>query len=347
MHKVIDFSSILEKLVRCEDLNGKEAESALHRIISGEIPDEQVAAFLTAMRTKGETTQELTAFVRVMREAAVKPEVNVDGAVDLCGTGGDSSGTFNISTASMFVVAGAGVPVLKHGNRSVSSKSGSADVLEELGAVIDLKKAQIEQVFEEAGLVFMFAPNFHPAMKHVMSARSTMGIRTFFNILGPLLNPAGVKRQMIGAYSREVAREIAHILANLDTEFAYTVNAHDGLDEVSLSAQSEIYELNHNMVKESTTFDPRSLDFEWSDLGALQGGDAEYNANIIRSILDNKATEAQRDVILLNATFGIHASGKVDHLTEARTLAQESLQSGKAKKALDSYVEASNDVANK
>lgn len=345
MHKVIAFSSILDKVVRKEDLDANEAKSALQRIITGEVPDEQIAAFLTAMRTKGETTQELTAFVRVMREAAIKPEVNVDRAVDLCGTGGDSSGTFNISTASMFVVAGAGVPVLKHGNRSVSSKSGSADVLEELGAVIDLNKEEVEQVFEQAGLVFMFAPNFHPAMKHVMSARRTMGIRTFFNILGPLMNPAGVKRQMIGAYSREVAREIAHILANLETEFAYTVNAHDGLDEVSLAAQSEIYELNHNMVKESTTFDPRSLDFEWTELEFLQGGDAKYNANIIRSILDNKATDPQRNIILLNATFGIHASGKVDNLTEARKLAVESLRSGKAKEALHKYIEASNDVA--
>jgi len=345
MQEDIDFSSILDKLVRGESMDELEAEKALHLIISGEVPDEQVAAFLAAMRTKGETTQELTAFVRVMREAAIKPKVNIDGAVDLCGTGGDSSGTFNISTASMFVVAGADVPVLKHGNRSVSSKSGSADVLEELGAVIDLNKEEVEQVFEQAGLVFMFAPNFHPAMKHVMPARRTMGIRTFFNILGPLLNPAGVKRQMIGAYSREVAREIAHILANLDTEFAYTVNAHDGLDEVSLAAQSEIYELNHNMVKESTTFDPRSLDFEWTDLESLQGGDAKYNADIIRSILDNTSTDPQRDVIMLNATFGIHASGKVDNLTGARKLAEESLRAGNARKALDRYVEASNDVA--
>lgn len=340
------FSSILDRLVRGIDLQESEAEEALNQIISGEVPNEQIASFLTAMRTKGETTEELTAFVRVMREAAIKPDVKVDGAVDLCGTGGDSSGTFNISTASMFVVAGAGVPVLKHGNRSVSSKSGSADVLEELGAVIDLEKDEVEEVFNQAGLVFMFAPNFHPAMKHVMPARRRMGIRTFFNILGPLLNPAGVKRQIIGAYNRQVAREIAHILANLDTEFAYTVNAHDGLDEVSLCAQSEIFELNGRMVKEATTFDPRSLDFEWRDLETLQGGDAEYNANIIQSILDNTSTDAQRDVILLNAAFGIHASGKVDHLTEARELAEESLRSGQAKKALDRYVEASNDIAN-
>ncbi len=342
----MDFTSILNKLVQRQDLNRDEAGQALLEIISGEVDNEQIASFLTAMRVKGETTEELTAFVQVMRDAAIKPDVNTDGAVDLCGTGGDGSGTFNISTASMFVVAGAGVPVLKHGNRSVSSNSGSADVLEELGAVIDLNKEEVEQVFDQAGLVFMFAPNFHPAMKHVMPARRTMGIRTFFNILGPLLNPAGVKRQMIGAYNKDVAREIAHILTNLDTEFAYTVNAHDGLDEVSLAAQSEIYELNHNMVKESTTFDPRSLDFEWTDLSELQGKNADYNANIIRSIVENEATDPQRDVVLLNATFGIHASGKVDSLLEAKELAEESLKSGKAKRALEQFVEVTNEVAN-
>lgn len=345
MSQDIAFTDILEKLVKREDLSQQEAEIALNEIISGELENEQIASFLTALRVKGETTEELTAFVRVMREAAVKPNVKVDGAVDLCGTGGDSSGTFNISTASMFVVAGAGVPVLKHGNRSVSSQSGSADVLEALGAVVMLQKDKVEQVFEEAGLVFMFAPYFHPVMKHVMPARRTMGIRTFFNILGPLLNPAGVKRQMIGAYSKEVARQIAHILANLDTQFAYTVNAHDGLDEVSLSAQSEIFELNGKMVKESTTFDPRSMDFEWAELSELRGGDAEYNADIIRSIMANKATDAQRDVILLNAVFGIHASGKVDHLEEAKELAEDSLKSGKAMDALNRFVEATNDVA--
>lgn len=342
----MEFTNILEKLVHRQDLNAGEAEQALASIISGDVENEQIAAFLTAMRAKGETTEELTSFVRVMREAAVKPEVNVDGAVDLCGTGGDNSGTFNISTASMFVVAGAGVPVLKHGNRSISSKSGSADVLETLGAVIDLDKQQVEEVFKETELVFMFAPNFHPAMKHVMPARRGMGIRTFFNILGPLLNPAGVKRQMIGAYNKEVAHQIAKILVNLDTEFAYTVNAHDGLDEVSLSAQSEIFELNNRMITGSVVFDPKSLDFEWAAPEDLKGGDAEHNADIIRSILNGTATDAQRNIILLNATFGIHASGKVDHLNEAKELAEESLKSGNAKKSLDRFVEVTNDAAN-
>lgn len=341
----MEFIEILDKLVNHGDLSLDEARHALELIISGEVADERIAAFLTAMRMKGETIEELTAFVEVMREAAIKPQVKTEGAVDLCGTGGDSSGTFNISTASMFIVAGAGVPVLKHGNRSVSSKSGSADVLEALGGVIDLHKEQVEQVFEQTGIVFMFAPNFHPAMKHVMKARRTVGIRTFFNILGPLLNPASVKRQVIGAYSKDIARKIARILANLDTEFAYTLNAHDGLDEVSLSAQTEIFELTHRMMKESTTFDPRSLDFRWTELEELQGGDADFNADIIRSVLTGRAGEPQRDITLLNATFGIHASGKAEHLTEAKELAKESLHSGEARKALDRFVEATNEVA--
>ncbi|HET6528744.1 MAG TPA: anthranilate phosphoribosyltransferase [Balneolaceae bacterium] len=344
MELVIDFKEMLEKIVRQEDLSADEACFALESIISGNIENEQIAAFLTAMRSKGETTAELTAFVKVMREAAIKPEVDTTGAVDLCGTGGDCSGTFNISTAAMFVVAGAGIPVLKHGNRSVSSKSGSTDVLEALGIIADLQKDQVEQVFEETAMMFMFAPNFHPAMKYVMAARRSLGIRTFFNILGPLLNPAGVKRQFIGAYSKKVARQIARILANLDTEFAYTVNAHDGLDEVSLCAQSEIFELNGQMVTESKVFDPRSLGFEWTELSELQGGDAGHNAKIISTILSNEATPAQRDVILLNAIFGIHASGKVDTLAEAKELAEESLKSGQALKALERFMESTNDA---
>lgn len=341
-----DFTQILETIAEGENLRHDEARDALSMIISGDLSNEEAAAFLIGMRSKGETIEELTAFVEVMREAAIRPEVDVEGAVDLCGTGGDNSGTFNISTASMFITAGAGVPVLKHGNRSVSSKCGSADVLEELGAVADLDKEGVEKVFEETGLVFMFAPNFHPAMRHVMPARRSLGIRTFFNILGPLLNPAGVKRQVVGAYSQEIARKIIHILANLDTEFAYTVNAHDGLDEVSLSAQSEIFELKDRLSTESIIFDPRSLDFEWVEPEALKGGSREKNASIIRNILDDKASEAQKNIVLLNATFGIQASGKVEHLSEAKEIALESLQSGKAAKKLKEFVEATREAAN-
>lgn len=340
-----EFKHILEKLAHGEDLTSEEAADALTSIISGDISNEEIAAFLFGMRAKGETTEELTSFVRVMRQAAIRPDVDIQGAVDLCGTGGDNSGTFNISTTAMFVVAGAGVPVLKHGNRSVSSKSGSADVLETLGAVVTLDKQGVEEVFNQTQMAFMFAPNFHPAMKHVMPARRALGVRTFFNILGPLLNPAGVRRQMIGAYSKEVARQIAHILANLDTEFAYTVNAHDGLDEVSLSAQSEIFELNNQMVTDSIVFDPESLDLKWVEMEELQGGDAEVNADIIMRIFKNESTEPQKNITLLNAAFGIHASGKTEHLREAKNLAEESIRSGAALKALNDFIEATKEAA--
>lgn len=341
-----DFRSILEQLVEGQDLSEETAGKALEQIISGEISNEQVAAFLYGMRAKGETVDELTAFVKVMREAAVKVDVDINNAVDLCGTGGDSSNTFNISTAAMFVVAGAGVPVLKHGNRSVSSKSGSADVLEALGAVAALRKDAAEKVYNETGTAFMFAPFYHPAMKHVMPARKALGMRTFFNVLGPLLNPARVRRQIIGAFNKEVAGQIIRILSNLDTEFAYTVNAHDGLDEFSLAAQSEVFELNKNLVADAISFDPRSLGFEWVDEDDLKGGDADYNANIIRNIMTDKANDAQRDIVLLNAAFGIHASGKADTLEAAKNMAVESIKSGGAEEALINFVEATNDFKN-
>ncbi|MDZ7773346.1 MAG: anthranilate phosphoribosyltransferase [Balneolaceae bacterium] len=336
----MDFKEILEQLADGQDLQADEAAGALRAIISGEISDAEIAAFLFGMRAKGETTQELTAFVRVMREAAVKPDVEVEGAVDLCGTGGDNSGTFNISTAAMFVVAGAGVPVLKHGNRSVSSNCGSADVLEALGAVPTLRREGVEQVFRETGMAFMFAPHFHPAMKHVMPARRALGVRTFFNILGPLLNPAGVRRQMVGAYSREVARQMVQILANLDTEFAYGVNAHDGLDEVSVCAQTVVFELNGKMINDSVIFDPRSLDFEWHDMEELQGGGREVNAGIIRDLLSGDGAAGPRSVVLLNAAFGINASGMAGGLQEARKMADDSLASGEAQRALERFAEA-------
>lgn len=340
-----DFKEILEKLSGEEDLEAGEAAGALRSIISGEVSDERIAAFLFGMRAKGETTEELTAFVRVMRDAAVRPDVETEGAVDLCGTGGDNAGTFNISTTSMFVVAGTGVPVLKHGNRSVSSKSGSADVLEALGAVPTLRREGVEQVYRETGMAFMFAPHFHPAMKHVMPARRSLGIRTFFNILGPLLNPAGVRRQVVGAFSREVARQMVRILANLDTKLAYTVNAHDGLDEVSVCSQSVIFELNNNLVNDSVLFDPRSLGFEWGDPGELKGGDADVNAGIIGDILEGRERGAARDIVLLNAAFGIRASGKVSELEEAVEMARESLESGRAGRALEDFREASRQAA--
>ncbi|MGK7371362.1 MAG: anthranilate phosphoribosyltransferase, partial [Candidatus Halalkalibacterium sp. M3_1C_030] len=249
-----------------------------------------------------------------------------------------------ISTASMFVVAGAGVPVLKHGNRSVSSKSGSADVLEALDIVATLHKEQVEKVYEETDMAFMFAPHFHPAMKHVMPARQVLGIRSFFNTMGPLLNPAEVKRQVVGAFDKRTSRQIAEILSNLDTQHVYSVHARDGLDELSLSAPTFLFELEGDEVTEHPPFDPATLGFEPVSLQQLQGGDAFYNADIIRSIFKGESTEAQRNIVVLNATFGIHVSGKSDSLEQAKEMAEASIDSGSALKALKRMSEATNDV---
>lgn len=339
------FIEILEKISDRNDLTADEAAFALNCVISGELPESQIAAFLFGMRSKGETIQELTSFVKVMREAAVKVDVNLEHAVDMCGTGGDHSGTFNISTAAMFVAAGAGVPVLKHGNRSISSKSGSYDVLQELGVVPNLEANQVQKCFNETGMAFMFAPVHHPAMKFVMPARKSLGMRTFFNVLGPLLNPAGVKRQVIGAYNRDVASIMIRILTNLDTEYAFTLHAHDGLDEVSTTGLTDIFELKNSVSSDLVRFDPTELGYEQVTLSQLEGGDATHNAAIIRSIMEGKSTTMQRDIVELNATFSIYVSGKAGSLQESRDRAAESLDSGMALKSLEKFAQCTQDLA--
>ena len=339
------FTEIIETVSMGQDLSDDSASEAMRMILSGNVSSEEIAAFLMGMRMKGETVDELTNFVKEMRSASVPVEVDTNGAVDLCGTGGDRSGTFNISTTAMFIVAGAGVPVLKHGNRSVSSKSGSFDVLEQLGAVPALKKEQVQTLYNETGMAFMFAPYFHPAMKHVMPARRALGIRTFFNILGPLVNPANVKNQVIGVFNHDMARNMISILANLDTENAFTLNAHDGLDEVSTTSQTEVFELKTHLSGESVTFDPESLGYSKVTHEELKGGDAALNAEILRSVLSGDAKQAQRDIAELNAAFAIRISGKTDNLEEARDLARESIDKGKALKKLDIFIEESQKAA--
>ncbi|MCC5940658.1 MAG: anthranilate phosphoribosyltransferase [Balneolaceae bacterium] len=339
------FTDILEKISRSENLTNEEASGALKLILKGDISNEEVAGFLISMRMKGETVDELTSFVKVMRDHAVRVEVDTTNAVDLCGTGGDKSGTFNISTAAMFVVAGAGVPVLKHGNRSVSSNSGSYDVLESLGAVPNLQKEEVEKMFNETGMAFMFAPNFHPALRYVMPARRALKMRTFFNMLGPLLNPADVKHQFVGAYSKEAAGMMIQILGNLHTENAYSVNSHDGLDEVSLSSQCEIFELENSVSGNSITFDPVSLGYDKVELEELKGGDADENAGIIKRILEGASTDAQRNVVEMNAAFGIRVSNVTDSLEKAKEMASKSIDSGEALKKLELFISESQKVS--
>lgn len=339
------FTEILEKISDRINLTQEEASFALESVISGELPESQIAAFLFGMRSKGETIEELTSFVNVMRMASVVVRVNTERAVDMCGTGGDHSGTFNISTASMFVVAGAGVPVLKHGNRSISSKSGSYDVLEELGVVPNLDASKVEACFAEVNMAFMFAPLFHPAMKHVMPARKSLGMRTFFNILGPLLNPAGVKRQVIGAYNRDVASIMIRIMTNLDTEYAFALHAHDGLDEISTTDLTDLFELKNSVSSGVIRFDPAELGYKKVNLNQLQGGDAKTNAGIIRSIMQGKSTTEQSEIVELNAAFSIFVSGTVNSIQEAKDLAVDSIRSGNALSALDRFAQCTQDLS--
>lgn len=339
------FKEILQKISKHEDLSDQEASFALTTILNGEIPDVQIAAFLFGMHSKGETIGELTAFVRVMREAALKVDVNAAGAVDLCGTGGDHSGTFNISTAAMFVAAGAGVPVLKHGNRSISSNSGSYDVLEALGVVSALPKKKVEICFNDTEMAFMFAPLFHPAMKHVMPARQGLGMRTFFNILGPLLNPADVRRQVIGAFNRDTAETMARILANLDTEYAITLHAHDGLDEVSTTTLTDTFELRGNVSSDVNRFDPVGLGYELTELENLKGGDSVQNAAIIRAIFEGKSPQAHKDIVELNAAFAIYVSGSVTSLEDGVAAAKDSIASGSALKKLRIFAECTKELS--
>lgn len=366
-------TEILDKLANRIDLSQQDVRSAMQTILRGEASPEQIAGFLIGMRTKGETIDELIEAVRVMREVSVRVDADTNGAVDLCGTGGDRSGTFNISTTTMFVVAGAGVPVLKHGNRSVSSKSGSFDVLESLGAKPMLGKEQVEIMFQETGMAFMFAPLFHPALKHVMPVRRALRVRTFFNILGPLLNPAGVSRQVIGAFSPEVARQMRDISAGLGAERVMTLSAADGLDEFSTVADTDVFEwgggveiggledggvedgsVNGGSVKGGSVkgeldsvrvrtgpkrISAEEYGYQPASSKELQGGDASENAAILLAILEGRSTRAQRDIVELNAMFGILCSGAASSLKEAQAMAWESIDSGAARQKLAQFVD--------
>lgn len=339
------FTEIIESISIGNNLTSEQASEAMKLILSGQISSEEISAFLMGMRMKGETVEELTSFVKMMRESSIPVEVDTTHAVDLCGTGGDKSGTFNISTAAMFVVAGAGIPVLKHGNRSVSSKSGSYDVLIELGCVPNLQKVEVEKLFNETGMAFMFAPNFHPAMKHVMPARKELKIRTFFNMLGPMLNPANVRFQLVGTFSREAALKMNQIFENLDIDRTLTVHSHDGLDEVSLTSKSDLFESNRGNKTHQFEFDPATHGYRMVSMNSLLGGDAKMNAEIIRAIAENRSTQAQRDVVELNAAFAIYVAKQASTINKAKEIASKSIDSGEMKKKIELFSIESKKVA--
>ena len=335
-----NFKETLQNITLGNDLSTGEAMFALESIMNGEVSSEEIASFLTAMKMKGETIEELSSFVKVMRLKSLKVQADITGAVDIVGTGGDKSSTFNISTITAFVTAAAGVPVIKHGNRSASSKCGSADVLEILGANIELNPVQVAEVFERVGIAFMYAPMFHPAMKYVMPARKAIGFRTFFNILGPLTNPAGVRNYVIGAYNKDVAHKMAQILAKLDTQFAYTFSSEDGLDEISLCKPTTFFEVKKQLSSQPRSFEPEELDFDRVEMSELLGGEPSENARIFTDILSNKATVAQKNIIVLNAAFAIHAVTDMQHLLEAKNIAEKAIQSGAALNKLNEFISA-------
>ena len=338
---------VLRSVADGETLTEAQAESAMHVMLRGEASPEQIAALLVGLRARGETVDELTGFARVMRRFAVPVDAGDLNPVDLCGTGGDHAGTFNISTAASLVVAGAGVPVAKHGNKGVSSLSGSADVLDAMGVQTNLGADEAAACLRETGICFLFAPQFHPALRHVGPVRAALGVRTAFNILGPLCNPAGVRRQLVGAFSDAVARQMAEILLRLGSEHVVVVYAHDGLDELSTTSPTTVYQTGSHAFDGGTLEQvvvPERYGLARVSAAALQGGTPDENAEIVRAVLGGR-TGPQADVVLLNAAYALLASAEVSTLDDALGAARESLASGAALARLDALVDASQSLA--
>ena len=336
-----DMRSYIQKLVDRENLDNAEAEDAMRYIMSGRATQSQIGGFLTAMRMKGVTVPEITAFALVMREFAVSIRPKVNGQlVDMCGTGGDTIKTFNISTAASFVVAGAGIPVAKHGNRSVTSKSGSADVLEALGAKIDLQPAEVECMIEDIGFGFMFAPVFHSAMKHALGPRKEIGIRTIFNLLGPLTNPASARAQVMGVYDEALVEPIGRVLANLGVERALVVHGVGGLDEVSTFGPTRICEVDHGRTT-AYVINPEEVGLSVASVSDLAGGDSKANSAMVTGILNGTEHGPRRDIVLLNAACGIYVGGAAGSVRDAIEVAEDSIGSGKAFEKLNEYVRRS------
>ena len=329
--------SILPYLHRAaaqQDLGAAEAQEAMAIILSGGASTAQIAAFLVALRMKGETSAELLGFARAMRAVAsrVTPELNGAPLLDTCGTGGDGLGTFNISTIAAFVVAGAGVKVAKHGNRSISSRCGSADVLERLGVKVALDPGRVARAIEEVGIGFLFAPAFHPAMKHAQPARLELKMRTVFNMLGPLTNPAGATAQVVGAASPRAAELLAKTLAALGLPRGFVVHGSDGLDEITTTGPSLALEIRDGRVTRREVV-PAEFGVAQASLADLAGGDPESNAEMARSVLDGQQGP-KRDVVLVNASAALVAAGKAADFAEGTTLARESIDSGAARAKL-------------
>lgn len=329
----------INMLINNISLMEPEMAGCMKEIMEGKATDAQIGALLTALRIKGETVEEITGAAKVMREKATTIKAP-EGVLDTCGTGGDMSHTFNISTTTAIVVAASGIPVAKHGNRSVSSRSGSADVLEALGVRIDLPPEKVEKCLFETGFGFLFAPLFHPAMKYAIGPRREMGIRTIFNILGPITNPAGAKRQILGVFANKLTETLAMVLANLGAIEAMVVHGDDGLDEISVCSKTRVSRLKDGNV-DNFTIEPEDFGIWRSKIEDIRGGDKEDNASITLSIL-NGEKGPRRDIVLLNSAAGIIVSGKTEDFRTAIAMAEDSIDSGRALKKLDDVRRVSN-----
>jgi anthranilate phosphoribosyltransferase len=338
--RVIDeFKALIAKVATGAALTRDEATNVFERVMAGEATPSQMGGLLMALRVRGETVDEITGAVSAMRDKMVKVDAPAN-AIDVVGTGGDASGSYNISTCAAFIVAGAGIPVAKHGNRALSSRSGAADVLVSLGVKIDLAPEDVGRCIREAGIGFMFAPAHHPAMKNVGPTRVELGTRTIFNLLGPLSNPAGVKRQLVGVFSRQWIEPLAQVLKNLGSDSVWVVHGSDGLDEITTSGPTYVAALEGGAIR---TFEikPEDVGLKTVKADALRGADADTNAAALSAVLENKDS-AYRDVALMNAAAALVVAQAAKTLQDGMALARKSIETGAAKSRLDKLKSVSN-----
>lgn len=331
----------IKKIVANEDLTYEEATQVMNEIMTGTATEAQSAAFLTALRFKGETIDEITACASVMRDKALHINPLTD-TLDIVGTGGDGTGTFNISTTAAFVIAAAGIPVAKHGNRSMSSKSGSADCLEQLGINIGITPEKSAQVLDKTGMCFMFAQGYHSSMRYVGPVRKQIGIRNIFNILGPLTNPAGATLQVTGVYSAELVEPVARVFSNLGVKKGFVFYGSDGMDEVTVTGSTKVCEIDNGTFK-SYEITPEQFGLGIYSKDELAGGDGAENAEITRQILSGKLHGAKRDIVLLNAALGLYIGGKAATIADGVKLAAEIIDSGKAYEKMEEFAKATNE----
>jgi anthranilate phosphoribosyltransferase len=320
----------IEKVIEKENLSIDESFDAMDRIMNGSINNSQLSGFLIALKSKGETPEEIAGFARAMRDKSIKLDVDHKNVIDVCGTGGDYSGTFNISTAASFIVAGAGVKVAKHGNRSISSKCGSADVLSQLGININLNKKEAEKALNEIGISFLFAPNYHPAMKHAATVRKELGIKTVFNMLGPLTNPAQTKRQLIGVFNNKSSALLAETAKYLHMEKVCFICTADQFDEISLSDETEINEYTASAGVKTYKISHKTFHYPKINVRDIKGDNVEKNAEIITNLLTNKTKDPVFFVAAANSAIALYCAGFSDDLQQCKEAAEESILSGSA-----------------